>query len=86
MASICVSMKLEHTFRFKLRFTNCKTYDEVFETLKEVEDLFFTLRSLGVKKVGGEEDDYHRLEIDTEDQNIIKKLKFLGFAEKEEIE
>ena len=74
-------MIIENTFRFKLTFTNCKTYEDVFKTLKEVEDHFKTLKSLGVKKVGGEEDDYHRLEIDTEDQKIIKKLKDMGFAE-----
>ena len=79
-------MKLEHTFRFKDRFSNCKTYEDVFETLKEVEDYFFTIRSLGVKKTDGAEDDYHNHEIDTEDPQIIKKLKFMGFAEKEEIE
>ena len=81
-------MRIENIFRFKLTFTNCKTYEDVFETLKEVEDHFRTLKSLGVKKVGGEEDDYHRLEIDTEDPKIIKKLKDMGFGtpEEEEIE
>ena len=79
-------MRIENIFRFKLTFTNCKTYEDVFETLEEVKDHFFTLRALGVKKVGGEEDDYHRLEIDTEDPKTIKKLKDMGYAEPEEEE
>ena len=74
-------MIIENIFRFKLTFTDCDTYEEVFERLSEVGDHFKILKSLGVKKVGGEEDDYHRLEIDTEDQKIIKKLKDMGFAE-----
>ena len=77
-------MRIENTFRFKFAFTNCKTYEDVFEELKDVEDHFKTLKSLGVKKIGGEEDDYHRLEIDTEDPKIIKKLRDMGFAEPEE--
>jgi len=80
-------MLLEDTFRFKLTFTNCNTYEDVFETLKSVEDHFKTLKSLGVKKTGdGVEDDYHRLEIDTEDPEKIKQLKDLGFAEVEDEE
>jgi len=80
-------MILEDTFRFKLTFTDCKTYEDVFDRLKEVENHFKTLKSLGVKKTGeGHEDDYHRLEIDTEDPEIIKKLKDMGFAEPEEEE
>ena len=79
-------MILEDNFRFKLTFTNCKTYDDVFERLSEVEDHFKILKSLGVKKIGGEEDDYHRLEIDTEDPKIIKKLKDMGFGEPEDEE
>jgi len=80
-------MILEDNFRFKLTFTNCKTYEDVFEMLKEVENHFKTLKSLGVKKTGdGSEDDYHRLEIDTEDPKIIKKLKDMGFGEPEEEE
>jgi len=77
-------MRIENTFRFKFAFTNCKTYEDVFEELKDVEDHFKTLKSLGVKKIGCEEDDYHRLEIDTEDPKIIKKLRDMGFAEPEE--
>lgn len=79
-------MILEDTFRFKLTFSNCRTYEDVFEMLKDVEDHFKILKSLGVKKIGGEEDDYHRLEINTEDPKIIKKLKDMGFAEPEEEE
>ena len=79
-------MRIENIFRFKLTFTNCKTYEDVFETLEEVKDHFFTLRALGVKKVGGAEDDYHHFEIDTEDKKIIKELKDMGFAEPEEEE
>jgi len=77
-------MILEDTFRFKLTFTHCKTYEDVFKTLSEVEDHFKTLKSLGVKKVGGEENDYHRLEIDTEDLGKIQKLEDMGFGEPEE--
>ena len=79
-------MILEDTFRFKLTFSNCQTYEDVFEMLKDVEDHFKTLKSLGVKKTDGAEDDYHRLEIDTEDQKIIKKLRDMGFGEPEEEE
>tara|TARA_B100001964_G_C13959007_1_gene476792 strand:- start:212 stop:457 length:246 start_codon:yes stop_codon:yes gene_type:complete len=79
-------MIIENIFRFKLTFTDCDTYEEVFERLKEVENHFKTLKSLGVKKVGGAEDDYHHFEIDTEDQKIIKELKDMGFAEPEEEE
>jgi len=80
-------MILEDTFRFKLTFTDCKTYEDVFDRLKEVENHFKTLKSLGVVKTDeGSEDDYHRLEIDTEDPEIIKKLKDMGFAEPEEEE
>jgi hypothetical protein len=80
-------MILEDTFRFKLFFSNCKSYDDVFAALKWLEDHFLTLESLGVVKTDeGSEDDYHRLEIDTEDPEIIKKLKDMGFAEPEEEE
>jgi len=80
-------MKLEDTFRFKLTFTDCKTYEEVFGMLKWVENYFKTLKSLGVKKTGdGAEDDYHWLEIDTEDPDKIKKLKDMGFTEGPEVE
>ena len=79
-------MRIENTFRFKFAFNLCETYEDIFEELKDVEDHFKTLKSLGVKKVGGEEDDYHRLEIDTEDPKTIKKLKDMGFAEPEEEE
>ena len=78
-------MKLENTFRFKLPFTDCKTYEEVFGMLKWVENYFKTLNSLDVKKTGdGAEDDYHRLEIETEDPEKIKQLKDMGFTEQEE--
>jgi len=80
-------MILEDTFRFKLFFSNCESYDDVFAALKWLEDHFLTLESLGVVKTDeGSEDDYHRLEIDTEDPEIIKKLKDMGFAEPEEEE
>ena len=78
-------MKLENIFRFKLTFTECKTYEDVFETLKYSENYFKTLKSLGVKKLDGAEDDYHRLEIDTDDPKKIKQLKDMGFIEEEEI-
>ena len=82
-------MRLEDNFRFKLTFSNCKTYRDLFKMLKVCDDHFKTLKSLGVKKTGdGSEDDYHQFEIDTEDPKIIKKLKDLGFGspEDEEIE
>ena len=80
-------MILEDTFRFKLFFSNCESYDDVFAALKWLEDHFKTLESLGVVKTDeGSEDDYHRLEIDTEDPEIIKKLKDMGFEEPEEEE
>ena len=80
-------MILEDSFRFKLTFTDCKTYEDVFERLKWVEDHFKTLKSLGVEKTGdGSDDDYHRLEIDTEDPEKIKKLKDMGFMELEDEE
>ena len=79
-------MLLENIFRFKLTFTDCETYEDVFEALKYSENYFKTLESLGVEKIGGEEDDYHRLEIDTEDPQKIKKLKEMGFVEPEEEE
>ena len=77
-------MRIENTFRFKFAFNLCETYEDIFEELKDVEDHFKTLKFLGVQKIGGEEDDYHRLEIDTEDPKIIKKLRDMGFAEPEE--
>ena len=80
-------MILEDTFRFKLFFSNCESYDDVFAALKWLKDHFKTLESLGVVKSDeGSEDDYHRLKIDTEDPEIIKKLKDMGFAEPEEEE
>ena len=80
-------MILEDTFRFKLFFSNCESYDDVFAALKWVEDHFLTLESLGVVKTDeGSEDDYHHFEIDTEDPEIIKKLKDMGFEEPEEEE
>ena len=80
-------MRIENTFRFKFAFNLCENYEDIFEELKDVEDHFKTLKSLGVKKISdGDEiaDDYHRLEIDTEDPTIIKKLRDMGFAEPEE--
>ena len=77
-------MILENTFRFKLTFTECKTYEDVFGMLKDVETYFKTLKSLGVKKLDGAEDDYHFLEIDTDDPKKIKQLKDMGFMEKGE--
>ena len=79
-------MILEDTFRFKLIFSNCESYEDVFEALTWVEDYFKTVKSLGVEKIGGEEDDYHRLEIDTEEPQKIKKLKDMGFVEPEDEE
>mgnify|MGYP000026409747 CR=1 FL=1 len=78
-------MKLENTFRFKLTFTNCKTYEDIFERLKWVEDYFKTIKSLGVKKTDGAEDDYHRLELETPNPKKIKQLKKLGFMDEEEL-
>jgi len=79
-------MRLEDTFRFKLIFTNCKSYEDVFEMLKWVENHFKTLKSLGVEKSGdGAEDDYHRLEIDTDDPKKIKQLKDMGFMDQKEL-
>ena len=78
-------MILENTFRFKLTFTDCKSYEDVFGKLKWVENHFKTLKSLGVEKSGdGAEDDYHRLEIDTDDPKKIKQLKDMGFIEEEQ--
>ena len=78
-------MILENTFRFKHTFTECKTYEDVFEMLKDVEDYFGTLKCLGVKKSGdGAKDDYHHLEIDTDNLEKIKLLKHMGFMEQEE--
>ena len=79
-------MILENTFRFKHTFTECKNYEDVFGMLKDVETYFKTLKSLGVKKLDGSEDDYHGLEIDTEDPKKIKQLKDMGFNEQEEEE
>ena len=77
-------MILENIFRFKLTFTECKSYEDVFGMLKQVENRFKTLKSLGVKKTGqGAEDDYHHFEIDTEDPKKIKQLKDMGFIEEE---
>jgi len=71
-------MILEDTFRFKLIFSNCKSYEDVFETLKWVENHFKNLKSLGVKKTEGAEDDYHRLELETPNPK-------LGFMDEEEL-
>ena len=78
-------MILENTFRFKFTFAECKTYEDVFEMLKYLENYFKTLKSLDVEKLDqGVEDDYHQLEIETEDLQKIKKLKDMGFMEIEE--
>jgi len=79
-------MIIENIFRFKFAFTDCDTYGEVFERLEEIKDHFKTLETLGVKKVGGAKDDYHRLQINAKDPKIIKQLKDMGFAEPEEEE
>ena len=79
-------MILENIFRFKHTFTECKTYEDVFGMLKDVETYFETLKSLGVIKSGGSEEDYHFLEIDTADPKKIKQLKDMGFNEQEEEE
>ena len=69
-------MILENTFRFKLTFTGCKTYEDIFGKLKYTENYFKTLKHLGVEKlVQGAEDDYHTLEIDTDDPEKIRQLK-----------
>ena len=79
-------MILEDTFRFKLIFTDCKSYEDVFGRLKWVENHFKTLKSLNVEKSGdGAEDDYHRLEIDTDDPKKIKQLKDMGFMDRKEL-
>ena len=79
-------MLIENIFRFKYAFDDCDTYGEVFERLEEIKDQFTTLETLGVKKVGGAKDDYHHLQINTEDPKKIKKLKDMGFAETTEEE
>ena len=80
-------MILERTHRFKFSFTHCKSYEDVFGQLKDLENEFKILKSLGVEKLGdGAEDDYHFLEIDTDDPKKIKELMDMGFMEKEENE
>jgi len=74
-------MILENIFRFKLTFTECKTYEDVLGMLKDLETYFKTLKSLGVKKLDGAEEDYHRFEIDTDDTKKIHKLKEMGFVD-----
>ena len=78
-------MILENTFRFKLTFDHCKNYEDIFGMLKYSENYFKTLKSLGVKKMDGAEDDYHRLEIDTDDPKKIKQLKDMGFMDQKEL-
>ena len=74
------SMKLENTIRFKFEFTHCKSYSNIFNHLKSLEKLFKDFKKLGVKKDGGEDDDYHNFYIETSDKKIINKLKKLGFS------
>ena len=73
-------MKLENTIRFKFEFTHCKSYSNIFNQLKSLEKLFKDFKNLGVKKDGGEDDDYHNFYIETSDKKIINKLKKLGFS------
>ena len=73
-------MKLENTIRFKFEFTHCKSYSNIFNKLKSLEKLFKDFKNLGVKKDGGEDDDYHNFYIETSDKKIINKLKKLGFS------
>ena len=58
-------MKLENTIRFKFEFTHCKSYSNIFNQLKSLEKLFKDFKKLGVKKDGGEDDDYHNFYIKT---------------------
>ena len=73
-------MKLENTIRFKFEFTHCKSYSNIFNQLKSLEKLFKDFKNLGVKKDGGEDDDYHNFYIETSDKKIINKLMKLGFS------
>ena len=73
-------MKLENTIRFKFEFTHCKSYSNIFKQLKSLEKLFKDFKKLGVKKDGGEDDDYHNFYIKTSDKKIINKLLKLGFS------
>jgi hypothetical protein len=73
-------MKLENTIRFKFEFTHCKSYSNIFNHLKSLEKLFKDFKKLGVKKDGGEDDDYHNFYIETSDKKIINKLLKLGFS------
>ena len=73
-------MKLENTIRFKFEFTHCKSYSNIFNQLKSLEKLFKDFKNLGVKKDGGEDDEYHNFYIETSDKKIINKLKKLGFS------
>ena len=47
-------MILENTFRFKLTFTECKTYEDVFGMLKYSENYFktFFIQTFGDKPYG----------------------------------
>ena len=72
-------MKLENTIMFKFEFTHCKSYSNIFNQLKSLEKLFKDFKNLGVKKDGGEDDEYHNFYIETSDKKIINKLKKLGF-------
>jgi len=79
-------MILERTHRFKFSFTHCKTYEDVFGQLKDLENEFKILKSLGVEKLHeGSEDDYHRFEIETGDPKKIHKLKEMGFIDRKEL-
>ena len=79
-------MILENTYRFKFMFTHCKTYEDVFGELKDLENEFKILKSLGVEKLHeGSEDDYHHFEIETEDPKKIKELTDMGFIDQKEL-
>ena len=79
-------MILERTHRFKFSFTHCKSYEDVFGQLKDLENEFKILKSLGVEKLDqGTEDDYHHFEIETEDKNKIKELMDMGFIDQKEL-
>tara|TARA_B100000029_G_C16784582_1_gene670616 strand:+ start:52 stop:318 length:267 start_codon:yes stop_codon:yes gene_type:complete len=76
-------MMLVNTVRFKFEFNSCKTYSNIFNHLKSLEKLFKVFKKLGVKKDGGEDDDYHNFYIETSDKKIINKLKKLGFRKED---
>jgi len=79
-------MILENTHRFKFSFAHCKTYEDAFGQLKDLENELKILKSLGVEKTEeGSEDDYHVFEIETEDPKKIHKLKEMGFIDQKEL-